>query len=325
MGFEPQIRRIVEAEDMPRERQTLMFSATFPDEIQRLAQDFLYHYFFLRVGRIGSSTDLITQKTVYVEESDKRSMLIDLLVSVDGLTLIFVETKRGADALEEFLYQEKFPVASIHGDRSQPERERALHSFKTGHHRILVATDVAARGLDVENVTHVINYDFPNNIDDYVHRIGRTGRRGKTGLATAFINQSVNKNVLRDLVELLQENTQNIPTWLESLAMKPSGGGRGYGRGRGFGGRDFRSNTRDWKSSSTSGSSGWGREDSNNRYPPKYNNNNNGNHSETSSTTYSNNNANVSHHSYPKEEKTQKEEREDVWSATQKYDSWSNY
>jgi len=252
-------------------------------------------------------------------------MLIDLLVSVDGLTLIFVETKRGADALEEFLYQEKFPVASIHGDRSQPERERALHSFKTGHHRILVATDVAARGLDVENVTHVINYDFPNNIDDYVHRIGRTGRRGKTGLATAFINQSVNKNVLRDLVELLQENTQNIPTWLESLAMKPSGGGRGYGRGRGFGGRDFRSNTRDWKSSSTSGSSGWGREDSNNRYPPKYNNNNNGNHSETSSTTYSNNNANVSHHSYPKEEKTQKEEREDVWSATQKYDSWSNY
>jgi len=334
MGFEPQIRRIVETEDMPRERQTLMFSATFPDEIQRLAQDFLYRYFFLRVGRVGSSTDLITQKIMYVEEHDKRSILIDLLTSVEGLTLIFVETKRGADTLEEFLYQERFPVASIHGDRSQPERERALHSFKTGHHRILVATDVAARGLDVENVMHVINYDFPNNIDDYVHRIGRTGRRGKTGLATAFVNQSVNKNVLRDLVELIQENNQELPSWLESMALKPTGnsrggfGGRGGGNNR-FASRDMRSNTRDWKSNS---GGGW-RDDNSRHGAPKFNNYNN--YSSNGSASYSNSpnnsnpsNSNSNHHSYTKEEKA-KEEREDVWSSAPaswgKNDSWSNY
>jgi len=302
------------------------------------------------VGRIGSSTDLITQKTMYVEEPDKRSMLIDLLTSVDGLTLIFVETKRGADALEDFLYEERFPVASIHGDHSQAERERALHSFKTGHHRILVATDVAARGLDVRNVTHVINYDFPNNIDDYVHRIGRTGR-GQTGLATAFVNLSVNKTVLRDLVEILQETNQEMPSWLDSLAAKPAGsGGRGRGNQNGnrFGGRDFRSGTRDWKGSS---SGSWGREDNSNPKYPKHNtgvdytntsrNNssntvsNNSNHSASTSnytmsntnfSTASNHNSFKSTQSHVKEEKGQKEEREDVWANTSKTcDPWSNY
>jgi ATP-dependent RNA helicase DDX3X len=266
MGFEPQIRRIVEQEDMPRERQTLMFSATFPDEIQRLAADFLYKYLFLRVGRIGSSTSLITQKVLYVEEPDKRSMLVDLLTSVEGLTLIFVETKRDADALEDFLYREQFPVSSIHGDRTQPERERALHLFKTGQNRILVATDVAARGLDVDNVAHVVNYDFPNHIDNYVHRIGRTGRRGKTGLATAFVNQNSNKIVLRELVDLLVESNQELPPWIEGMAARGGGGGGGSGRGGGrgrFGGRDFRSDTRSYKSNAGrdgggGGGGGWG-------------------------------------------------------------------
>jgi len=169
MGFEPQIRRIVDDEDMPRRsngRQTLMFSATFPDEIQRLASDFLRDYVFLRVGRVGSTTDFITQKVLYVEDNDKRSMLVDLLSSIEGLTLIFVETKKGADQLESFLWEHKFSVTSIHGDRQQRERESALKDFKSGRSRILVATDVAARGLDIEGVAHVINYDLPNHIDD---------------------------------------------------------------------------------------------------------------------------------------------------------------
>ncbi|KAL9127337.1 MAG: hypothetical protein Q9217_003776, partial [Psora testacea] len=179
MGFEPQIRRIVEMEDMPgvQGRQTLMFSATFPRDIQMLARDFLKDYVFLSVGRVGSTSENITQSVEYVEDIDKRSVLLDILHTHGaGLTLIFVETKRMADSLSEFLINQTFPATSIHGDRTQRERERALEMFRNGRCPILVATAVAARGLDIPNVTHVVNYDLPTDIDDYVHRIGRTGR-----------------------------------------------------------------------------------------------------------------------------------------------------
>lgn len=254
MGFEPQIRRIVQGEDMPgvHERQTLMFSATFPRDIQILAKDFLKDYVFLSVGRVGSTSENITQKVEYVEDNDKRSVLLDILASQPkdelGLTLVFVETKRMADMLSDFLMSHNLPATSIHGDRSQREREMALHTFRTGRTPILVATAVAARGLDIPNVTHVINYDLPSDIDDYVHRIGRTGRAGNTGVSTAFFNRS-NKNIVRDLVELLREANQEIPSWLETVAHEAtfgSGGyrggrGRGGGRGgRGSGGRDYR-------------------------------------------------------------------------------------
>jgi len=152
MGFEPQIRRIVEQEDMSRDRQTLMFSATFPPPIQRLAGDFLTDYIFVTVGRVGSTTDFITQKIEFVEERDKLHVVLDLLTNVAGLTLIFVETKRSADELEYRLTQAGFPATSIHGDRTQGEREHALRSFKAGKTPVMVATDVAARGLDVPNV-----------------------------------------------------------------------------------------------------------------------------------------------------------------------------
>ncbi|KAG6787588.1 hypothetical protein POTOM_003630 [Populus tomentosa] len=238
MGFEPQIRKIVEQMDMPPpgSRQTMLFSATFPKEIQRLASDFLASYVFLAVGRVGSSTDLIAQRVEFVQESDKRSHLMDLLYAqrangVQGkqaLTLVFVETKKGADSLEHWLCINNFPATSIHGDRSQQvgnqcsteleclsfregvvgvclvlpgfvigsckliltvacggvEREQALRSFKSGNTPILVATDVAARGLDIPRVAHVVNFDLPNDIDDYVHRIGRTGRAGKSARAS---------------------------------------------------------------------------------------------------------------------------------------------
>ncbi|KAI9683350.1 MAG: DEAD-box ATP-dependent RNA helicase [Trizodia sp. TS-e1964] len=252
MGFEPQIRRIVEGEDMPPTagRQTLMFSATFPRDIQMLARDFLKDYVFLSVGRVGSTSENITQKIEYVEDMDKRSMLLDILHTHGaGLTLIFVETKRMADSLSEFLINQSFPATSIHGDRTQRERERALEMFRTGRCPILVATAVAARGLDIPNVTHVVNYDLPTDIDDYVHRIGRTGRAGNTGLATAFFNRG-NRGVVRDLLDLLKEANQEIPQFLESIAREGAsfggsgrgGGGRSAG-GRGRGGasnRDFR-------------------------------------------------------------------------------------
>ncbi|KAE9604838.1 hypothetical protein Lal_00010954 [Lupinus albus] len=252
MGFEPQIRKIVEQMDMPPPgvRQTMLFSATFPREIQRLASDFLSNYIFLAVGRVGSSTELIDQRVEYVQESDKRSHLMDLLHAqrengVQGkqaLTLVFVETKKGADALEHWLYLNGFPATTIHGDRTQQEREFALRSFKSGNTPILVATDVAARGLDIPHVAHVVNFDLPNDIDDYVHRIGRTGRAGKKGLATAFFNDN-NANLARSLADLMQEANQEVPVWLSRYAARSSfGGGRNRRSGGGdrFGGRDFR-------------------------------------------------------------------------------------
>jgi ATP-dependent RNA helicase DDX3X len=255
MGFEPQIRRIVQEEDMPgvQERQTLMFSATFPRDIQMLARDFLKDYIFLSVGRVGSTSENITQKIEYVEDNDKRSVLLDLLASETpgGLTLVFVETKRMADMLSDFLMSNNLPATSIHGDRTQREREFALQTFRTGRTPILVATAVAARGLDIPNVTHVINYDLPSDIDDYVHRIGRTGRAGNTGVSTAFFNRG-NKNIVRDLMELLREANQEVPQWLEAVVQETTFGGsfRGRGRGAGAGAGRGRGGNRDYRQSS---------------------------------------------------------------------------
>ncbi|KAL0460491.1 UNVERIFIED_CONTAM: DEAD-box ATP-dependent RNA helicase 37 [Sesamum latifolium] len=224
-------------------------SATFPKEIQRLAADFLSNYVFLAVGRVGSSTDLIVQRVEYVLETDKRSHLMDLLhaqrangvQAKQALTLVFVETKKGADSLENWLCVNGFPATSIHGDRTQQEREYALRSFKSGKTPILVATDVAARGLDIPHVAHVVNFDLPNDIDDYVHRIGRTGRAGKSGLATAFFNDN-NSSLARPLADLMQEANQEVPAWLSRFAARSSYGRnrRGGGAGGRFGGRDFR-------------------------------------------------------------------------------------
>ncbi|XP_037944563.1 ATP-dependent RNA helicase bel [Teleopsis dalmanni] len=259
MGFEPQIRRIVEQLNMPPtgQRQTLMFSATFPKQIQELASDFLSNYIFLAVGRVGSTSENITQTILWVYEPDKRSYLLDLLSSIrdgqeyskDNLTLIFVETKKGADSLEEFLYQCNHPVTSIHGDRTQKEREEALRCFRSGDCPILVATAVAARGLDIPHVKHVINFDLPSDVEEYVHRIGRTGRMGNLGVATSFFNDK-NRNICSDLLELLIETKQEVPSFLEDMlssershgANKRRGGGGGGGAryGGGFGSRDYR-------------------------------------------------------------------------------------
>ncbi|KAK9763382.1 ATP-dependent RNA helicase ded1 [Basidiobolus ranarum] len=277
MGFEPQIRRIVEKEDMPTTgvRQTLMFSATFPRDIQMLARDFLHDYIFLSVGRVGSTSENITQKIEYVEDEDKRSVLLDILHAntESGLTLVFVETKRMADALCDYLLDNNFPATSIHGDRSQRERERALDMFRSGKTPIMVATAVAARGLDIPNVTHVVNYDLPTDVDEYVHRIGRTGRAGNMGVSTAFFNRG-NKGIVREILELLKEANQEVPDWLETVARESSfgSGNRGF-RGRGSNSRsgpnrDYRktmsnhgsggNNGGDWFANSNSGGYGGG-------------------------------------------------------------------
>jgi len=240
MGFEKPIRKIVE-EHCPsqRDRQTLMFSATFPKDIRQLAADFLAaDHLFLKVGRVGSTTESITQVVKWVEKHEKMAEVIKDLKEVSGRTLIFAETKRDTDQLARDLFSQGFRATGIHGDRCQREREAALRNFKTGKIQVLVATDVAARGLDIDDVQHVINFDLPACIDSYVHRIGRTGRCGNLGRATAYFNIA-NKGLAKDVVKIMVESKQEIPPWLSKIAAEHrSGGGGGKGRGpyRGGGG-----------------------------------------------------------------------------------------
>ena len=234
MGFEPQIRAIVEQHGMPQKekRQTLMFSATFPKEIQMLARDFLNNYIFLAVGRVGSTSQNITQKIIWVDDENKRNTLLEILKFAEEgcLTLVFTETKKGADHLDNFLYDKGFGSTCIHGDRNQREREEALSYFRSGRTPILVATAVAARGLDIPNVKLVINFDLPSDVDEYVHRIGRTGRVGNMGMATSFFNDK-NNNLSRELVDLLAEAKQDVPSWLTEIAGERGRGGKRGGKG----------------------------------------------------------------------------------------------
>jgi len=227
-------------------RQTTMFSATFPKDVRQLAADFLIDHLFLKVGRVGSTTESITQIIKFVRDDDKKEEIVKDLRAISGRTLVFTETKRDTEQLARFLFANNFTASAIHGDRSQREREAALNSFKQGRIAILVATDVASRGLDISGVNHVINYDMPSNIDSYVHRIGRTGRAGHVGTASSYFTDD-NRGLSKKLVKLLTESNQVIPDWLQKIASDPflkdkkntrngrfmGGGGRtGFGLGR---------------------------------------------------------------------------------------------
>jgi len=250
MGFEPQVRQIVDQTDMNRNsklnRQSMMFSATFGKEVQIMARDFLDDYLFITVGRVGSASDLITQKVIYAEDNTQKVRAMEKALKEymvkDGLAVIFVETKRSADTLERELHEKNVPVCAIHGDRSQSEREEALKAFKSGANPVLVATDVAARGLDIPNVCLVINFDMPKQLDDYVHRIGRTGRAGRKGTAVALLNERC--AYLSELYELLTEAKQDVPQWFEELGRSVRGrappGGKGGRIEKSFGGVDSR-------------------------------------------------------------------------------------
>merc|ERR1711972_28077 len=168
-----------------------------------MALDFLHDYLFLTIGIVGGASKDVTQTVFEVEKFSKREKLLDILRDVGtDRTLVFVETKRNADFLASILSNEGFPTTSIHGDRLQREREEALRDFKTGRMPVLVATAVAARGLDIRGVQHVVNYDLPKSIDEYVHRIGRTGRLGNTGRATSFFDTQQDSGLAGDLVRV---------------------------------------------------------------------------------------------------------------------------
>ncbi|KAL8600995.1 hypothetical protein ACOMHN_030652 [Nucella lapillus] len=240
LGFEPDIRKLVETFGMPPkgQRQTLMFSATFKEEIQRLAGDFLQDYLFITVGIVGGACADVTQTFLQVDQFQKREHLCQILNEMGTQkVLVFVGQKRNADFLASFLSQSGYPTTSIHGDRLQREREEALRAFREGKSSILIATNVAARGLDIPEVAHVINYDMPADIDEYVHRIGRTGRCGNLGHATSFYNPDTDHAMVGHLVRILGEANQEVPDWLADYANTAGGGGRGTGR---FASKDIR-------------------------------------------------------------------------------------
>ncbi|KAF2097226.1 hypothetical protein NA57DRAFT_66864 [Rhizodiscina lignyota] len=225
MGFEPQIRKIIG--QIRPDRQTCMWSATWPKEVRQLASDYQTDFIQVNIGSMDlSANHRITQKVEHLEQimDDKKNKV-----------LIFVGTKRVADEITRFLRQDGWPALSIHGDKQQNERDWVLNEFKTGKSPIMVATDVASRGIDVRDITHVLNYDYPNNSEDYVHRIGRTGRAGAKGTAITFFTAD-NAKQARDLISVLTESKQQIDPRLAEMA-RYSGGGGG---GRGYGGRGGR-------------------------------------------------------------------------------------
>ncbi len=202
LGFIVPIRKIVQS--IPPARQTLFFSATMPKEISTLAGQMLKDPVHVAVTPVATTVERVEQKVIFVEASRKRQLLAEILRSSKMTrTLVFTRTKHGADRVTQHLEAMGQPAAAIHGDKSQPQRERALQMFKQGRIGVLVATDIAARGIDVDGVTHVVNFDLPNVPESYVHRIGRTARAGHTGVAISFCDSSERAH-LRGIEKLIR-------------------------------------------------------------------------------------------------------------------------
>ena len=245
MGFVNDVKKVIAK--VPAKRQTLFFSATMPNEIQNLANTILTRPEKVEVTPVSSTADTIQQELFYVEKNDKRSLLTHILKDKNIKTaLVFTRTKHGADKVVKDLVRVGITAEAIHGNKSQNARQRALTNFKNRTTRVLIATDIAARGIDIDDLTHVINYELPNIPETYVHRIGRTGRAGASGIAMSFCDAE-EIEFLRDIHKLIAKqipvNEEHpypmSPQNIIATAAKPSGGGGRGGapkRGRGFGG-----------------------------------------------------------------------------------------
>lgn len=232
MGFEPQIRKIVE--QIRPDCQTLMWSATWPKEVRSLAEDFLKDYIQVNIGALQlCANHRIVQIVDVCQESDKENKLMELHKEIineqDNKTLIFAETKKKVDELTRRMRRNGWPSICIHGDKSQSERDWVLNEFRSGRSPILVATDVAARGLDVDDIRFVINYDYPHCSEDYIHRIGRTARSNKTGTAYTFFTPG-NMKQAKELIAVLKEANQAINPKLYEIANMARNNSYGGGR-----------------------------------------------------------------------------------------------
>ncbi|KAL9458391.1 hypothetical protein AB3S75_007286 [Citrus x aurantiifolia] len=245
MGFEPQIRKIVK--EVPARRQTLMYTATWPREVRKIAADLLVNPVQVNIGNVDelAANKAITQHIEVLAPMEKHRRLEQILRSQEpgSKIIVFCSTKKMCDQLARNLTRQ-FGAAAIHGDKSQSERDYVLNQFRVGRSPVLVATDVAARGLDIKDIRVVVNYDFPTGVEDYVHRIGRTGRAGATGVAYTFFGDQ-DSRYASDLIKLLEGAKQQVPRELRDMASRGGGMGRprrwaptSSGRDGGRGGRN---------------------------------------------------------------------------------------
>jgi len=208
MGFIHDVRKVIAK--VPTQRQTLLFSATMPAEIRDLANSILNNPVRVEVTPVSSTAETINQELYYVPKTEKRKLLLHTLNTRDiPSVLVFVRTKHGADRVARFLAQAGINALAIHGDKSQGARQTALTNFKSGKTRVLIATDIAARGIDVDKLSHVINFEIPNVSETYVHRIGRTGRAGEQGVALSFCDDE-EKPLMRDIQKLIKREVRVV-------------------------------------------------------------------------------------------------------------------
>jgi ATP-dependent RNA helicase RhlE len=223
MGFIHDVKKVVAK--LPEKRQTLFFSATMPLEIAELAKKILNNPKYVEVTPVSSTAELVKQELYFVNKSDKRDFLSDLLLEQPITSaIVFTRTKHGADRVARHLQKNGIKADAIHGDKSQNQRQNALNSFKSGQSRVLVATDIAARGIDIDNLSHVINFDIPNVAETYVHRIGRTGRAGAAGIAISLCDFE-EQAYLRDIEKLIGKKIEykNPSTHLKKAEAPPEG------------------------------------------------------------------------------------------------------
>lgn len=255
MGFEPQIRKSLF--DVRPDRQTVMTSATWPPGVRRLAESYMKDPIQVNVGSLDlAAVHTVTQKILFVEEDDKEPALFDFLNNMDpnDKVIIFCGKKATAVHISTELCIKGIDCQSLHGDRDQTDREAALNDMVDGSVNILVATDVASRGIDIKDLTHVINLDFPRHIEEYVHRVGRTGRAGKTGISLTFVTRQ-DWGSAKELIKILEEANQEVPDELHQMASrfeamklrreKEKGEGSGRGRGGRGGGGSYGRGRRD--------------------------------------------------------------------------------
>lgn len=255
MGFAPQLKKILNV--VPTDRQTMLFSATMPEDIAKIARTYMKQPLRVEVAPSGTTVENVDQEVYIVAKSEKTSLVAKLLNEYKGTVLIFCRTKHGAKKLTVAIRNMRHTVAEIHSNRSQNQRQEALNGFSSGKYRVLVATDIAARGIDVKNIELVLNYDMPDQAEDYVHRIGRTGRAGKNGKAISLAAPEQKADIR--LIERLIRKTIQVKTpsgdivdRTNDIAQQPevkrhNGRHTSFGRNRkrgGYGGRFARSNRR---------------------------------------------------------------------------------
>ncbi|EIW85332.1 P-loop containing nucleoside triphosphate hydrolase protein [Coniophora puteana RWD-64-598 SS2] len=215
LGFEEDVRNIMSF--FTRQRQTLLFSATMPRKIQDFAQQSLVRPVLVNVGRAGAANLDVLQVVEYVKQEAKMVYLLECLQKTAPPVIVFSENKNEVDDIQEYLLLKGVEAVAIHGSKTQEERQYAIKSFKSGAKDVMVASGVASKGLDFNDIQHVIIFSMPKEIEDYVHQIGRTGRSGKTGIATTFVNMSTPEQTLLDLKYLLMEAGQKVPPFLQSI------------------------------------------------------------------------------------------------------------